>query len=259
MFLAGVQLSGCGGGGGGGGGTQGPPSQATTFVGNLREPSGLLRANDGTTAGVSVVQVCVVGTSFCTEVDETGAFTLDAAVGGDVVLQFEGPGFTARLPLQGVPRGATVRITDIECSTQTGQCHAEDVEILAPDNEPPDCSMAAASPAMLWPPNHALVRIAIRGVVDPDGDQVTIEATNVVQDEAIDAPGSGNTAPDSQLAPLAVRAERSGQGNGRVYAVAFVADDGRGGTCTGTVQVCVPHDRGQGATCVDDGAQFDSF
>ena len=259
LLLAGVQFAACGGGGSGDGGNQAPRGPATTFVGNLREPVDSSLADGATTAGVSPVQVCVVGTSFCTEVDESGAFTLDANVGGDVTLQFEGPGFTARLPLSGVPFGATVRITDIECSTQTGQCHAEDVQILPQANQPPDCSMAAASPAMLWPPNHGLVRVAIRGVIDPDGDPLVIEGTDVVQDEAVDAPGSGNTAPDAQLSPLALRAERSGQGNGRVYTVSFVADDGRGGTCVGAVQVCVPHDRGQGSTCFDDGSQFDSL
>ena len=219
--LALLELAACGGGGeGGDGGGSARPAQPTTFIGNLRGPVGPRRtAQDeaAAIAGVSAVQVCVVGTSFCTEVDATGAFTLDANVGGDVILEFEGPGFTARLALSDVPRGATVRIEDIECSVQTGLCHAEDVEILPAPNDPPDCSLATASPALLWPPNHGLVRIAIRGVVDPDGDRVVIEVTDVGQDEAVDAPGSGNTAPDAQRAPLAVRAERSGQGNGRVY------------------------------------------
>jgi len=37
-----------------------------------------------------------------------------------------------------------------------------------------------------------------------------------------------------------LRAERAGTGNGRVYQVSFFADDGRGGTCTGTGGVTVP-------------------
>ena len=55
-----------------------------------------------------------------------------------------------------------------------------------------------------------------------------------------------------------MRAERSGAGDGRVYEVRFVADDGRGGQCRGAVRVCVPHDRGRGSTCVDEGPLVDS-
>ena len=55
--------------------------------------------------------------------------------------------------------------------------------------------------------------------------------------------GSGNTSPDGILAPLKVRAERSGQGNGRIYHIGFEATDGHGGVCTAVVLVCVPHDQ----------------
>jgi hypothetical protein len=55
-----------------------------------------------------------------------------------------------------------------------------------------------------------------------------------------------------------VRADRTGSGDGRVYHLAFAADDGRGGACTGTATVCVPHDQGR-RTCGDGGALFDSM
>ena len=45
--------------------------------------------------------------------------------------------------------------------------------------------------------------------------------------------------------------------NGRVYQLTFQASDGRGGTCTGQVQVCVP--RGRATTCVDDGQTVNSL
>jgi len=132
-------------------------------------------------------------------------------------------------------------------------------------NQPPDCSNAAPSETSLWPPNHKLRSITIEGVTDPDGDAVTITATSVSQDEAVRETGigSGNTAPDATISPLAVRAERNGNpkspGNGRVYHVNFTADDGNGGQCTGTVNVCVPHDQRPGATCVDGGPLYNSL
>lgn len=133
------------------------------------------------------------------------------------------------------------------------------------ENQPPDCSAAAATPAMIWPPNHKMVGIAVSGVTDPNGDAVTITATSVRQDEKVKdtGAGSGNTSPDATLSPLAVRAERNGNpktpGNGRVYTIGFTADDGNGGTCSGTVKVCVPHDQRPGATCVDEGPLYDSL
>ena len=40
------------------------------------------------------------------------------------------------------------------------------------------------------------------------------------------------------------RLERSGRGDGRVYTIAYVAKDPSGASCSGTVTVTVPHDRG---------------
>jgi hypothetical protein len=72
--------------------------------------------------------------------------------------------------------------------------------------------------------------------------------------------GSGDTCPDGQgigTAPAQVRAERAGGGDGRVYHISFGATDSAGGTCTGSVTVCVP--ASQGATgCVDEGPTYDS-
>jgi len=134
-------------------------------------------------------------------------------------------------------------------------------------NEPPDCSAAGADPAGLWPPNHKFVPIGISGVTDPDGDPVSITVDSIRQDEPVKegGTGSGNTCPDATgvgTSTAQVRAERAGNkkvpGDGRVYHIGFTADDGMGGTCKGEVLVCVPHDQGQGSTCVDGGALFDS-
>ena len=138
---------------------------------------------------------------------------------------------------------------------------------LDPDqcNKPPDCSQAAACVASLWPPNHAYHPVSICGVTDPDGDPVTITATGITQDEPLNTRGDGNTCPDGQIVngEASVRAERTGTpgipGNGRVYVISFTASDGRGGECRGSVSVCVPHDQGQGASCIDDGQKYNSL
>lgn len=128
-------------------------------------------------------------------------------------------------------------------------------------NESPSCSAASATPSMLWPPSHDLQMINIGGVSDPDGDTVSVTVDAISQDEAVREPGSGGTSPDGGGLgggePF-VRAERSGKGNGRVYHIAFSADDGQGGTCSGVVQVGVPKSQGRGGAPVDDGASYDS-
>ena len=96
--------------------------------------------------------------------------------------------------------------------------------------------------------------------LDADGDAITVTPTSVMQDEPVLGARSGNHAPDATLSPLEVRRERQGNPpkNGRVYHIGFAADDGMGGTCTGEVEVCVPHDMSD-PTCVDDGPIYSSL
>lgn len=128
-------------------------------------------------------------------------------------------------------------------------------------NRLPDCSSAQADPASLWPPDHRLVPISIVGVTDPDGDPVAVRVVSVVQDEPVNGPADGDTGPDAVMmgSGVSLRADRSGAGNGRVYTLVFMADDGRGGVCSGSVKVCVPHDRSPRHACVDDGGEFNSL
>ena len=132
-------------------------------------------------------------------------------------------------------------------------------------NNPPDCRNARAKNPVLWPPNHNLEPVEIEGVVDPDGDPISITAYAITQDEALDANGDGETCADGDIqdGQAYVRSERTGDpenpGNGRVYVISFVVVDSRGGRCSGQVTVCVPHDMGMGDTCVDDGQLYDSL
>jgi hypothetical protein len=124
---------------------------------------------------------------------------------------------------------------------------------------PLDCGAAGPTVATLWPPNHRLVEVGIQGLADPGGAPVAVAVTGVRQDEPVNDRGDGNTAPDAFLGGGAakLRAERSGGGDGRVYHLDFTATSG-GRSCQGSVQVCVPHDQGQGAACVDQGPLHDS-
>ena len=70
-----------------------------------------------------------------------------------------------------------------------------------------------------------------------------LRVTGVTQDEPLTGPGDktsidalAGATPDE----VRVRNEAGNKGDGRVYRISFEADDGRGGTCSGTVKVSVP-------------------
>lgn len=135
------------------------------------------------------------------------------------------------------------------------------IQQACPDNHPPDCSAAQASPPDLWPPNHEMHSVDVLNVNDPDGDDLTLTVTRITQDEPVDERGDGATSPDGVgvgTETAFVRAERAGLRNSRVYEISFRADDGHGGSCTGSVRVCVAHDQGEHAECIDDGQTYDS-
>ena len=77
-----------------------------------------------------------------------------------------------------------------------------------------DCRTAVASVTELWPPNHEMVPITITGIVGA----TSITVTGVTQDEPVNGTGDGDTCPDAEIsrAGVSLRAERSGNGNGRV-------------------------------------------
>jgi CSLREA domain-containing protein len=133
------------------------------------------------------------------------------------------------------------------------------VEVL---NQPPDCLNSSPSVDRLWPPNHKFTSIEITGVTDADGDTISITIDSIFQDEAVDAPGSGNTSPDGKgvgTSTAEVRAERAGGGNGRVYHIGYTASDvGHDGSCSREVLVSVPKSQGKNGAAIDDGALFDS-
>jgi hypothetical protein len=147
--------------------------------------------------------------------------------------------------------------------TKSGE---DEIVINGTCNLPPDVSGAAPSNACLWPPNHKFVDVAILGVTDPDGDDVTITVMSITSDEpTASAKGAGGKkhSPDATgvgSSSVSLRAERSGQGDGRVYGISFIANDGNGGEAEGSISVNVPLNQSSKDTCpaVDGGGGFDA-
>jgi hypothetical protein len=121
---------------------------------------------------------------------------------------------------------------------------------------PPDASHARADVSVLWPPDHKMALVHIIGLDNPNSDPITIDS--VTQDEPTNGLGDGDTPIDAIINGDAVllRAERSGNGNGRVYKVCFTVHDPEQ-NAQGCVNVMVPKSK-KTDVAIDSGQNFDS-
>ena len=125
-------------------------------------------------------------------------------------------------------------------------------------NDPPTVNNASPSVAVLWPVNHSMISVSILGVIDPNNN-ATVRITGVTQDEPTNGLGDGDTAIDAIInanGTVLLRAERAGNGNGRVYHIHFTASDFEG-SASGVVTVSVPKSKKTDAA-VDGGELYDS-
>jgi hypothetical protein len=127
-----------------------------------------------------------------------------------------------------------------------------------------DCGRACPSIECLWPANNKFVEVQIKGVTDANGNPVSPSIFAISSDEPT---ASGRGAGGKSHAPDAfglgsdtvhLRAERSGNGDGRVYTVYFFADNGVE-RCKGSVEVRVPHDRSsKECMAADSGQEYEA-
>jgi len=156
----------------------------------------------------------------------------------------------------------TVTLTATDPSGATSQCTATVtvIDTEAPVIEVPD------EPIVLWPPNHKYATIDVADMVADAWDNCTpltvenVVISGVTSDEAEDIRGNGDgrTKDDIVIAEdcrsVAVRRERQGGGNGRVYCIHLCLCDAEGNMGIGAVEVHVPHDKkGQ---AIDDGPVY---
>jgi len=116
-------------------------------------------------------------------------------------------------------------------------------------NPPPTITGATADPSVLWPPNHRLVNVTVSYDVTDNcplpPDSCTLSVTS---NEPVNGHGSGHTSPDWIVLDdhhVLLRAERAGNGNGRIYTITITCIDSGGNSSHQSVTVSVPHDRGR--------------
>ena len=94
------------------------------------------------------------------------------------------------------------------------------------------------------------VDIEVSDIIDPDPQ---VKLLSIISNEADNSKGDGSTNNDIQGADYGtddrnfyLRAERSGKGEGRIYAIIYSAADFSGNVSFDTAFVKVEHDKGKG-------------
>jgi hypothetical protein len=160
------------------------------------------------------------------------------------------------------PLGKTpVTLTCVDGSNASASCSAE-IDVI--DEQPPQVTVGES--LELWPPNHKLVTVELDecDVQIHDQCQGALDAlqahiTCVTSDELEDGPGDGNTVGDIVIVDagtVRLRAERSGNLDGRVYTIHFEVSDAAGNAGRAQCRVGVPHNQGNAGDAVDSGVSY---
>ncbi len=131
---------------------------------------------------------------------------------------------------------ATTRTTDPDASNDSG---AAAVRVT---NPPPAVGPVQPDHALLWPPNHKMIAVALDYGVADNCDPNPTCALSVSSNEPVNGSGDGNTSTDWQVVDahhVLLRAERAGTGSGRLYTVTAACTDSAGnvGRASATVEV----------------------
>jgi hypothetical protein len=111
------------------------------------------------------------------------------------------------------------------------------------DSTPPTIKSVKATPAMLWPPNHKMVSIALSVEVE---DNVTLAPVCRVDSVASNEQLNDSSDWEFSGMNLSLKAERSGNLGDRIYTVGVKCKDATGNDSTPKyVQIVVPHDQGK--------------
>jgi hypothetical protein len=119
--------------------------------------------------------------------------------------------------------------------------------VLSPPCTPVVTDMAA-SPNTLWPPNHKMREVLVKYTTSSNCPGMIRCSLSVTSNEPVNGDGDGNTSPDWIVIDnrhVNLRAERSGNGDGRIYTVTVTCTDPYGNVATNSTTVTVPHDMGQ--------------
>jgi Subtilase family len=141
------------------------------------------------------------------------------------------------------PLGTTPVILTV--TDPKGATSQADGTVTVVDNEPPSVSNFSLSAPPLWPPNHRMVDVTVNYELSENCDSASC-VLSVTSNEPENELGDGNTDHDWEIVDahhVRVRAERSGNVDGRVYTVTLTCTDAAGNKTLRTGTLTVPHSR----------------
>lgn len=195
-------------------------------------------------AGVDRVVECNGHNGTSVQLDGTASTDPD---GDQLAFEWQGPFGTATgaQPTVLLPLGT--HVIRMIADDGFGGVRVDEVVIEVVDTTPPEIRSATATPSELWPPNHKMVPVEVTvDVHDLCDPTPTCRIVSVTSDEPLNGSGDGNTVPDWEITgalTVNLRAERSGNADGRVYTLTIECVDDSGNAATTTVNVTVPHDQ----------------
>jgi hypothetical protein len=120
------------------------------------------------------------------------------------------------------------------------------------DRTPPVLACSVSGTPTVWPPNHKMVAWNPIVTVTDAVSSATFKLVAFYSNENDGGKGDGHTDDDMTGWTLNtpdtsgfVRAERSGDGHGRVYTLKYLATDLAGNTASCSLSLTVPHDQGK--------------
>ena len=164
-----------------------------------------------------------------------------------------------------VPPGSSLSNADIEAADQAVASFSPDVEgyyvleLEVFDGQASDFDNVmigvtcvdgvTANPDELWPPNHRMVAVTVEVGAAACSTGPACQIVTVQSNEPVNGLGDGNALPDWEITgalSVDLRAERSGLGDGRIYTIEVMCEDGVSTPTVHTTTVTVPHSRGGG-------------
>jgi hypothetical protein len=140
----------------------------------------------------------------------------------------------------------TVKLTVEDPDGESDYCFAV---VTVVDTTAPTIASISASPNSLWPANHKMVAVTVSVEAEDNCDAAPKSKIIAVEsNEPINGSGDGDTSPDWEITgdlTLKLRAERSGNGSGRIYTITVECIDAVGNTTIAAVTVVVPHSKGK--------------